>query len=81
VDLLFARADNVLTVCEMKCSVAPLGMDVVREVERKVELLRRAFPSKTLQRVLVIQGEPSRAVVASGYFYRIVHAAELAANE
>jgi hypothetical protein len=81
VDLLFARADNVLTVCEMKCSVAPLGMDVVREVERKVELLRRAFPSKTIQRVLVIQGEPSRAVVASGYFHRIVRAEELAANE
>jgi hypothetical protein len=81
VDLLFARADNVLTVCEMKCSVAPLGMEVVREVERKVQLLQREFPTKTIQRALVIQGEPSRAVVGSGYFYRIVHADELAVNE
>ncbi|MEI6788816.1 MAG: ATP-binding protein [bacterium] len=78
VDLLFARADKVLTLCEMKCSVAPLGMDVIREVERKAGQLQQEFPSKTIQRVLVIHGEPSREVVRSGYFYRIIRAAELA---
>jgi len=80
VDLLFARADNVLTLCEMKCSIAPLGMDVVRDVDRKVQRLQQEFPSKTIQRVLVIHGEPSGEVVRSGYFYRIVHADELAVN-
>ncbi|MEI6169274.1 MAG: hypothetical protein WCS52_18990 [bacterium] len=78
VDLLFARADNVMTLCEMKCSAAPTGMDVIREVDRKVHLLQQEFPSKTIQRVLVIQGEPSREVLQSGYFYRIIHANELA---
>ena len=77
VDLLFARADNVLTLCEMKCSAAPVGTDVIREVERKVQHLQQEFPAKTIQRVLVIQGEPSREVLRSGYFYRIVHAQEL----
>jgi hypothetical protein len=81
VDLLFSRADNVLTLCEMKCSVAPLGMDVIREVERKVQQLQREFPSKTIQRVLVVHGEPSSEVVKAGYFYRIIHAAELAGKE
>lgn len=78
VDLLFARADNVMTLCEMKYSVAPTGMDVIREVDRKVHLLQQEFPSKTIQRILVIHGEPSREVLQSGYFYRIIHANELA---
>jgi hypothetical protein len=77
VDLLFNRADHVLTLCEMKCSVSPLGMDVVREVEEKAQRLQGEFPSKTIHRVLVLHGEPSRELVRSGYFYRIVRAEEL----
>ncbi|HAK97258.1 MAG TPA: hypothetical protein DCM87_20285 [Planctomycetes bacterium] len=77
VDLLFSRADNVITLCEMKCSQAPTGTGVVSEVERKAALLARAFPSKTIQRVLVLHGEPSRDLVRSGYFYRIIKASEL----
>jgi len=78
IDLLFSRADNVISLCEMKCSVAAIGTGVTREVERKVELLRAEFPSKTIQRVLVIHGRPSRELSQSGYFYRIIKAAELA---
>ncbi len=77
VDLLFSRADNVITLCEMKCSHAPIGMGVVADVERKAALLARAFPSKTIQRVLVLHGEPSRDLVKSGYFYRVIKSADL----
>lgn len=77
IDLLFDRADNVITLCEMKCSVSPIGKSVVEEVERKAELLHREFPSKTIQRVLVVHGEPSRDLVRAGYFYRIITSAEL----
>ncbi|MFH0946279.1 MAG: ATP-binding protein [Planctomycetota bacterium] len=80
IDLLFDRADNVMTLCEMKCSVARIGMRVVTDVERKVELLQRAFPKKTVQRVLVVHGEPSRDLVRSGAFFRIIKAAELASS-
>lgn len=69
-----------MTLCEMKCSVAPLGMDVVGEVDRKVRQLQLEFPSKTIQRVLVVHGEPSPEVLRSGYFYKIIHAADLAAQ-
>jgi hypothetical protein len=77
IDLLFDRADNVLTLCEMKHSLAPIGVGVVKEVERKVALLQQAFPSKTVQRVLVIHGEPSRDLERADYFYRIIRSAEL----
>lgn len=78
IDLLFSRADNVLSLCEMKCSVAPLGIAIAKEVERKVELLHAEFPSKTIRRVLVAHGQPSRELSQSGYFYRIIKSAELA---
>jgi len=78
IDLLFSRADNVISLCEMKCSVAPVGVGIVKEVERKVQLLQEEFPSKTIQRVLVVHGKPSRELVQSGYFYRTIQSAELA---
>jgi uncharacterized protein len=78
IDLLFSRADNVISLCEMNCSVAPIGIGIAKEVERKVELLHTEFPSKTIQRVLVVHGQPSRELSQSGYFYRIIKAAELA---
>ena len=77
IDLLFSRADNVMTLCEMKCSVATVGKRVVREVEARAAVLQEIFPSKSIQRVLVIHGEPSRELRASGYFYRIIRATEL----
>ncbi len=77
IDLLFNRADNVITLCEMKCSVAPVGIGVTKEVERKVQFVQQAFPSKTIQRVLVVHGTPSQNLVRSGYFYRIVRAQDL----
>ena len=77
IDLLFSRADNVISLCEMKCSITPIGIGIVKEVERKVELLQSEFPSKTIQRVLVVHGEPSRELARSGYFYRTIQSAEL----
>jgi hypothetical protein len=52
----------------------------VRDVERKVAILRQAFPSKTIQRVLVVHGAPSRDLERSGYFYRIIRLSELLAT-
>ena len=77
VDLVFSRADSIITLCEMKCSVARVGKGVIEEVERKAQFLAQAFPSKTIQRVLVLHGRPSAALEKAGYFYRIIRSAEL----
>jgi hypothetical protein len=37
---VFGRADNVLTVCEMKYSRNAVGVEAIAEMERKIELLR-----------------------------------------
>jgi len=58
VDLLFVRADSVLTVCEMKYTARLAPRQVVSELEGKVDLLRAAFPGHALERVLVL-GKPT----------------------
>lgn len=77
IDLAFDRDDGVITLCEMKRQTAPLGRAVIAEVERKADVLRREYPRRTIQPVLVLDGPVSKEIEASGYFYRIVQAAEL----
>jgi hypothetical protein len=74
VDLVFDRADAVLTLCEMKYSRRPVGIEVIPEVERKVQHLAQAAGRKTIQRVLIVCGRPSQALIDAGYFYRIIDA-------
>lgn len=78
IDLAFDRADKVITLCEMKRQITPLGRSVIAEVERKAEMLRASHPGRTIQPVLVVDGPVSREVASSGYFYRIIQASELA---
>jgi len=70
VDLLFDRSDNVVTLCEAKYGAQPVGVAVIPEVEKRVEQLRPVFGSKTIQKVLVTRTEPTRDLLATGYFYR-----------
>jgi len=76
IDLLFDRADDVITVCEMKYSRHPPGVEAIEEMEKKLELLARIAGRKTLQRVLIVRGKVSRALTAAGYFYRVIDALE-----
>ena len=80
IDLLFDRADRVLTLCEMKCTWSPVESTVEAEVERKVQWLAEAYPRHTIQRVLIVHGDVTRAVARSTYFYRIIHAEEFLAR-
>jgi len=77
IDLAFARADHVITLCEMKRQTAPLGKAVIAEVERKAQLLQAEYPRHTIQRVLVSDGPVSREVERSGYFFRILSSPDL----
>jgi hypothetical protein len=77
IDLAYDRADGVITLCEMKRQSAPLGRAVMAEVERKAEVLRQAYPRRTVQPVLVVDGPVSRDVTASGYFFKIIQAREM----
>ncbi|MCP4692175.1 MAG: AAA family ATPase [Desulfobacterales bacterium] len=72
IDLLFDRRDNVITLCEMKYSITPVGVAVIEEIERKVEVLRKISPKKTIQKVLVARSGATADLVSSGYLYKVI---------
>jgi hypothetical protein len=75
-DLLFDRGDNVLTLCEMKFSPSPAGTGVCEEVQKRVDAIAPYVMGKTIQKVLLTLVPPSKELIASGYFYRIILAEE-----
>lgn len=75
-DLVFDRADRVVTACEIKYRSAPIGVEVIKEMEAKLAAAV-VFQKRTVQRVLITKSEPTRELQASSYFSRIVRATEL----
>ncbi len=72
IDLLFDRKDNVITLCEMKYSLSPVGMNIIGEVQRKAEIIQNKFKNKTIQKVLISRSNPTSNLASSGYFYKII---------
>jgi len=67
VDLLFQRADKVVTICEIKHLSRPVGKQIIPGMERKCSLLEipRGY---TLERALISLYGPDDALKESGYF-------------
>jgi AAA+ ATPase superfamily predicted ATPase len=74
VDLVFDRADDVLTVCEMKYSGNAVGVEVIASMKRKIELLQPLAKGKTIQPVLIVREHASQEVIDQGYFYKVIEA-------
>ncbi len=56
IDLVFDRADRVLTVCEIKFSQAPIGVSVADELEEKIDRMIASSPAlsrRAIRRVLI----------------------------
>lgn len=71
IDLVFDRADNVHTVCEIKYSRSPVSSKVIEEFEKKLSL----FPNhgkKSIQRVLISAAGAGRSLLNNGYMDRII---------
>lgn len=70
VDLLFKRADRVLTLCEVKFRDR-VGTEVIEEVERKMNLLQ-GFEGYAVEKVLISVTPPAEKLGREGYFARIL---------
>lgn len=77
-DLVFDREDKVITLCEMKYSTRPVGVEVLEDVERKAELLRPVSKEKTIQLVLICHPHATRDLVNKNRFFKIIEAQNLA---
>lgn len=71
IDMLFQRADKVITVCEIKYHNKKITTSVIAEMERKVSLLKipRGY---SLEKALISLYGPDEHVKNSGYFNHFV---------
>lgn len=76
IDLIFDRADNVYTICEMKYLQSKVGTSVIGEFEKKLSL----FPNKankTIHKVLICSEGADDALINRSYFDEIITVAQL----
>lgn len=71
IDLIYTRADGVLTLCEIKFTRRKIGKEIIGDVEKKVIALPN--PAKlTIETVLITAAEPAKSLVDEGYFNAIL---------
>ena len=75
-DLVFDRADHVYTVCEIKYMQGKVGVGVIRELQRKLDL----FPNpsgKTIHKVLICNEGAEESLLNRSYFDEVITAQDL----
>ncbi|MEM1243477.1 MAG: hypothetical protein AAGG80_01510 [Pseudomonadota bacterium] len=75
IDLVYLRQDQVITVCEVKFHNQPISVDIVREIERKCQLIQipRGY---TLERALISRYGADKALTKLSYFHHIISMAD-----
>ena len=71
IDLLYKRADRVITVCEIKHQNKKIGTHIVPEMQRKCALLKvpRGY---ALEKALISLYGPDNSLKDTGYFHHFV---------
>lgn len=71
IDMLFIRADHVITLCEIKYTETKPDMNIIKDMKKKIEI----FPNpkkQTIEKVLLTAAPPTKALVKEGFFNRIL---------
>lgn len=71
IDLIYVRQDKVITVCEIKYHSAPIGVEIVHEMERKCDLisLPRGY---TLEKALISRFGMDKSLSLLKYFHHSI---------
>lgn len=71
IDLIFDRADHVLTVCEIKYTQGKVGIELIEQFEKKLRLMPDR-DNKTIEKVLISANGASDSLLSRSYFDRII---------
>ena len=71
IDLLYKRADKVITICEIKHHGKKIGTKIIPEIERKCSLFN-APRGYAVERALISLYGPDEALKNAEYFHHIV---------
>jgi AAA+ ATPase superfamily predicted ATPase len=76
VDLIYKRFDKVVTICEIKHHTKELSAEIIKEMERKKQLLKipRGYSVET---ALISTYGPDKSLKSSGYFNHFVTAQDI----
>jgi len=80
IDLVFKRADRVLTVCEIKYQLTPPGREVKSPFERNLITLQSEYPKNGIQKVLISPNGAEKNLIKESYFDSIIELDELLAQ-
>ena len=71
IDLLYKRADRVITVCEIKHHNKKIGTHIIPEMERKCALVKvpRGY---AVEKALISLYGPDNSLKEAGYFHYFV---------
>lgn len=76
IDLIFDRADNVYTICEIKYLQGKVGTNVIAEFEKKLSLFTNKS-NKTIHKVLICSQGADDALIKRAYFDEIITCSQL----
>jgi AAA+ ATPase superfamily predicted ATPase len=76
IDLLYKRADRVITVCEIKHQNKKIGTHVIPEMERKCKLVKRPR-GYAVEKALISLYGPEDSLKDAGYFHHFVTADDI----
>ncbi len=76
IDLIFDRADHVLTVCEVKYLQTKVGVSVIDEFENKLNLMPN-HSNKTIEKVLISAQGASDSLLGRAYFDHVISLEDL----
>jgi AAA+ ATPase superfamily predicted ATPase len=71
IDMIYLRADNVITLCEMKFTREKLGKEIIRDIQKKVDSLPNP-KQHTVEKVLITAAEPTQPLLNEGHFHKIL---------
>lgn len=75
IDLIFDRADNIYTICEIKYLQGKVNTKVIQEFEKKLSLFPRQS-NKTIQKILICNEGAESSLVNRHYFDQVIIADE-----
>lgn len=77
VDLLFDRADKVLTICEIKNQKKLSAKKIIQNLETKVQLLEASYPRHSIQKNLILANKIKIPISLQKAFDHILFAEEI----
>lgn len=76
-DLVYFRDDQTISAVEIKYQNMEVPAKIILEMEKKIEILHQHYPQFSIHKILITQSLPSKKLVLSEYFDKIITAKEL----